>query len=129
MGKAFDIVWPVGKPYKQYPGQKSPEELFNNGSTWAIQEQYDGTFFRSEGGNADAFIPAGKNLVKQPWMMQTHQHSYQTTNVNHQIAEGSGRSNRILVTSAYTANTSTVGTAGGEIRPTNYTIRIWVRTS
>lgn len=129
MGKAFDMVWPVGKPYKQYPGQKAPEELFNNGSTWAIQEQYAGCFFRTEGGNAAAFIPAGKNLVRQPWMMQDHQHSYRARQASNEIEEGSGRSNRIVRDTTKTVNTSTTGTAGGEIRPTNYTIRIWVRTS
>ena len=129
MGKAFDIVWPIGKPYKQYPGQKAPEELFNNGSTWAMQEQYDGAFFRSEGGNADAFIPAGKNLVKQPWMMQTHQHNCAINGTRHDGTIGTGRNNRCMADQNYTDNTSTVGVAGAEIRPTNYTIRIWVRTS
>lgn len=50
----FDIAYPIGVTYTQYPGQKSPNELWGQYSTWK-ELNYGGAFFRSEGGNADAF--------------------------------------------------------------------------
>lgn len=50
----FDLAWPVGSVYTQYPGQKSPNELWSQYSTWE-ELDYGGTFFRASGGNADTF--------------------------------------------------------------------------
>lgn len=50
----FDIAWPIGVTYTQYPGQKSPNELWGQYSTWE-ELNYGGAFFRSNGGNADTF--------------------------------------------------------------------------
>ena len=50
----FDIAWPVGVTYTQYPGQKSPNELWSQYSTWE-ELNYGGAFFRSAGGNASSF--------------------------------------------------------------------------
>ena len=50
----FEIAWPLGSVYTQYPGQKSPMELWGDLSTWEVIE-YGGAFFRSNGGNADNF--------------------------------------------------------------------------
>ena len=50
----FDIAWPVGVTYTQYPGQKSPNELWSQYSTWE-ELDYGGAFFRAEGGNASQF--------------------------------------------------------------------------
>lgn len=50
----FDIAWPIGVTYTQYPGQKSPNELWSQYSTWE-ELDYGGAFFRSNGGNADTF--------------------------------------------------------------------------
>lgn len=60
----FDIVWPVGVTYTQYPGQKSPNELWGQYSTWE-ELNYGGAFFRSAGGNASAFIEEGQTLSPQ----------------------------------------------------------------
>lgn len=57
----FDIAWPVGVVYTQYPGCKSPNELWGEYSTWE-ELNYDGAFFRSSGGNAASF-EATKNIV------------------------------------------------------------------
>lgn len=50
----FDIAWPIGVTYTQYPYQKSPNELWGQYSTWEVLD-YGGAFFRSSGGNADTF--------------------------------------------------------------------------
>lgn len=57
----FDIAWPVGVTYPQYPGCKSPNELWGQYSTWE-ELNYGGAFFRSSGGNAASF-EATKNIV------------------------------------------------------------------
>lgn len=50
----FDIAWPIGVTYTQYPGQKSPNELWSQYSTWE-ELNYGGAFFRCAGGNASNF--------------------------------------------------------------------------
>jgi hypothetical protein len=50
----FDILHPKGECYTQYPGQKDPNELWGDFSTWEVLN-YGGAFFRSEGGNAEEF--------------------------------------------------------------------------
>lgn len=50
----FDIAWPIGVTYTQYPGQKSPNQLWGQYSTWE-ELDYGGAFFRANGGNASAF--------------------------------------------------------------------------
>ena len=50
----FDIAWPIGVTYTQYPGQKDPNTLWGQYSTWE-ELNYAGAFFRSEGGSADTF--------------------------------------------------------------------------
>lgn len=50
----FDIAWPIGVTYTQYPGQKDPNQLWGQYSTWE-ELNYGGAFFRSNGGNADVF--------------------------------------------------------------------------
>lgn len=50
----FDIAWPVGVVYVQYPLQLSPMELWGAYSTWEVLD-FGGAFFRSEGGYANPF--------------------------------------------------------------------------
>lgn len=50
----FDIAWPIGVVYTQYPGQKDPNELWGQYSTWE-ELNYGGAFFRGDGGNAETF--------------------------------------------------------------------------
>ena len=51
----FDLIWPVGVTYTQYPGQKSPMDMWGEFSTWEVVK-YGGAFFRTEGGNAKDFL-------------------------------------------------------------------------
>ena len=52
---AFNLIWPVGVTYPQYPGQKSPMDLWGEFSTWE-KIDYEGAFFRAAGGNANPWI-------------------------------------------------------------------------
>ena len=79
----FDIVHPINEIYIQYPQQKDPNTLYNNGSissTWTLQTQYAGAFFRSSGGNADTFIEEGNALTKQGNQNAYHNHGGYTGN-------------------------------------------------
>lgn len=56
--KSFDDNRPVGSTYTQYPWQKDPNTLFNSDrieSVWEAIKDYDGAFFRAEGGLAEDF--------------------------------------------------------------------------
>lgn len=57
----FDINYPIGVTYTQYPQQKSPNELWGNISTW-VELDYSGAFFRSSGGNANGFATSTDTL-------------------------------------------------------------------
>ena len=50
----FNIMYPIGYVYPQYPKQKSPNELWGDISTWE-EIDYGGAFFRAAGGNSDTF--------------------------------------------------------------------------
>ena len=67
----FDLVRPIGDTYVQYPQQASPMELWGSFSTWQVVN-YDGAFFRAEGGNANAFIEKTGVLTKQQDAIKTH---------------------------------------------------------
>lgn len=97
----FNIVHPIGEIYIQYPQQKDPETLYNsNGitSTWTLQTQYAGAFFRSSGGNASTFIDENDTLTKQG----------QTTAKN-----GLSVSNTLSVGSASSGGTANSTASGG----------------
>ena len=63
---AFNLVWPIGVTYPQYPGEKSPMDLWGEFSTWE-PINYNGAFFRAAGGNANPWIEVttadGKNFT------------------------------------------------------------------
>ena len=52
--KFFDVFYPIGSTYTQYPGQPSPNELWGDYSVWE-ELDYHGAFFRANGGEADTF--------------------------------------------------------------------------
>lgn len=72
----FDFIHPVGETYIQFPLQPDPATLYNQGgitSTWT-EVNYDGAFFRANGGNADPFIASG-TLTKQASQNLSHSHT------------------------------------------------------
>ena len=72
----FNLIYPVGVTYTQYPQQASPMELWGSFSTWNVVN-YDGAFFRAEGTNANAFIEKTGNLIKQAGQNAWHSHRIQ----------------------------------------------------
>lgn len=51
--EVFDALHPIGSTYTQYPGQKGPNELWED-TSWEIVK-YNGLSFRAAGGLADNF--------------------------------------------------------------------------
>ncbi len=113
-----DPAVPIGFVYVQFPGEKSPQELFGCGTWQNVTAQFAGAFFRAEGGNASAF---GAGL--QDMMIQSHNHGNVITGFASAIGFSWSSSN---------SQGPTVGapnSGGIETRPINYTIRIWKRTA
>ena len=138
----FNTIYPIGVTYVQYPGQKSPNELWPNISTWE-EIDYSGAFFRASGGNADSFIAEGGTLTPQAEGTAVNGLSIGGGNHSH-IYDGIYLQNgssftTISVGSAYLGkiDTRTVGngahshtiTGDTETRPSNFTIKIWKRTA
>lgn len=143
----FNLIYPVGVTYTQYPQQASPMELWGSFSTWNVVN-YDGAFFRAEGGNANAFIEKTGVLRKQADAIKTH-----TTGDMSDRATGGpwsseygGRSLGAVYSSGGMAGEKGGASGGGdamylnvqhthtyygdiETRPQNYTVRIWKRTA
>ena len=152
----FNLIYPVGVTYTQYPQQASPMELWGSFSTWNVVN-YDGAFFRAEGTNANAFIEKTGVLVKQQDAIKTHttgnMSANQTGTFNTRFSDKMGAANTIepsgnvsrsgifpayksgsgdaWVGVNYTINVSHTHTYYGDIetRPQNYTVRIWKRTA
>lgn len=128
--------FPVGATYPQFPGCSDPNTLWN-GTTW-VKLDFGGAFFRSNGGNAQAF---DNQTTAQADMIKTHT----ITGGNHRHvfpyltngAGGSGGAPDYGVATAsgftsYSGNlTMTYGDAtdNPETRPINYTIQVWKRTA
>ena len=70
----FNMNYPIGFTYVQYPQQTSPNEMWGTFSTWE-EISYDGAFFRAAGGNAAAFIEKWGVLSKQSGQNLNHSHS------------------------------------------------------
>lgn len=122
---------PIGFVYVQFPGEKSPQELFGCGTWQNITAQFPGAFFRAEGGNASAF---GAGL--QGMMIQSHGHSasfnsWVVTGGSGENRAHGGLSNSYFITglSSGIPAVSITATGGAETRPINYSIRIWKRTA
>ena len=87
----FNMNYPIGFTYVQYPQQASPNELWGKISTWE-EISYDGAFFRASGGNAADFIEKLGVLSKQEQSIQSHSHTIDHThtrgtfNITGQIA-------------------------------------------
>ena len=78
----FNMNYPIGFTYVQFPQQASPNELWGKFSTWK-EISYNGAFFRASGGNAAAFIEKSGVLRKQNQSLQSHSHT-----INHTHTRG-----------------------------------------
>jgi len=152
----FDIAWPIGVTYTQYPGQKSPNELWSQFSTWE-EIDYSGAFFRASGGNAASFIEAGQTLSPQGQATalngihgnsqtantstdgyHSHGYSYPYTRSGNSGLFDSGNY-ALEFTSSSTGGagnhyhsvtfTPSISSNDTETRPVNYTVKIWKRVS
>ena len=74
----FNLIYPVGVTYVQYPQQASPNDLWGTFSTWKVVD-YSGAFFRAEGGNANPFIEESGVLSKQGDSIKAHSHPFSGT--------------------------------------------------
>lgn len=127
--------FPIQSTYPQFPNCPEPNTLWP-GTTW-VKLDFGGAFFRSDGGNAQAF---DNQTAAQVDMIKTHT----ITGGNHRhgitsyVFEGgstgiSGYDSRQVgdtYYSNYSGNlTMTYGnsTNNPETRPINYTIKIWKR--
>lgn len=147
----FDAVRPVGSTYVQFPQQEEPNALFNkNGvtSTWAVIN-YDGAFFRAQGTGAENFIDKNGVLKKQGGAVPNIKGSIISEHSNRGDVEYSaseafkgssvfdvGRtgSNDGSYHTGIKINFSAADSNGlykdnSEVRPENYTIRVWKRTA
>lgn len=154
----FDINYPIGVTYTQYPQQKSPNELWGNISTW-VELDYDGAFFRSSGGNANGFATSTDTLSSCIQAQATavngltvsccdlsHRHSFTqimngnnsgSSNYGHDATTcNKGNSTYYTGGAISTGGSSAVNmnhchglTGDTETRPVNYTVKVWVRTA
>lgn len=72
----FDIVYPVGCTYTQFPNCPSPNELWGSISIWT-ELNFGGAFFRASGGNAKTF-----NSGSQGDSVKSHTHSGTTNEMS-----------------------------------------------
>ena len=75
--QVIDYAVPVNFVYVQYPQQKKPEDLYPN-TTWEVID-YQGCFFRAEGGSASTFVEEGGTLTKQTYQNAYHNHTHSHT--------------------------------------------------
>ncbi len=151
--RAFDAAHPIGEQYVQFPSMPDmddvqrntvePMTLYNvNGitSTW-VELNFDGAFFRANGGLSENFgsqsVPQGAQLpnIKGTLNMKTYSTANAPTGAFTQTwsdpnvtPSGTNKDvNRNVSFSAHDSNP--VYTDGGEVRPPNYTVKIWQRTA
>ena len=155
----FNLIYPVGVTYTQYPQQASPMELWGSFSKWNVVN-YDGAFFRAEGTNANAFIEKTGVLTKQQDAIKTHTtgnmsansygsvssskyglfpHSHidnnMTTSGCISLGDWNGRrrtgteADNVPKTLSINVQHTHTYSGAAETRPQNYTVRIWKRTA
>ena len=103
----FNMNYPIGFTYVQYPQQASPNELWGSFSTWQVID-YSGAFFRASGGNAEAFIEKSGNLTMQGDCIKKHTLSGNTDTksltgtLNYQVPTGNvSQANSGIISSPY----------------------------
>lgn len=138
---SFDMLVPVGYIYEQLPGMPDPYQLYAKNGTqiWELLE-YNGAFFRAEGGLAAAFQgpEAEDALVPQAHALQSHTHTHISSNGT---ASGNGATGNSTMWMTYsnpnTWNLIVPGfedddydkRIGVETRPDNMTTRVWKRVA
>ena len=124
-------IVPIGFVYTQYPGQPTPDELYKTTDAWEnISSQYAGDFFRAEGGLAGAFNSSRQDYEwKSFWMTDTVQNGNNYSHIDVYMGKSLISYVGNLFTGSWNAPAAAIGTKWdtSEIRPSNYTVRIWKR--
>ena len=136
----FDLVWPIGVTYTQYPQQASPMDLWGAFSKWEVIN-YNGAFFRAEGTDAVAFNGDIQDEgLPDIWgdfsgcyfrgsSSMTGRGAFSSTSITATQYSGYkelyGRETEKLVFLA-SANNDIYGRSA-HVTPVNYTYRIWKR--
>ena len=140
----FNLIYPIGYVYIQFPQQKSPNDLWGKITKWQIID-YNGAFFRAQGGNASPYIDSDGELKMQEeglpnitayvgglkdnfWGPGTG--AVRVT--NDQNSRARWEDDEINSFSDFNFNASWSNSIYGRsdhVTPTNYTIRIWKRIS
>ena len=102
----FDIAWPVGVTYTQYPGQKDPNQLWGGYSTWE-ELNYSGAFFRANGGLAEGFEAFRTITAISGTTLTINSHGLEVGSVLYDADNNEGR----YVTAVIDANNVTINTA------------------
>lgn len=156
---AFNAAHPVGSTYTQFPQQDPPATIFNkNGvtSTWEVIN-YNGAFFRAQGGNADTFKSKSDVLTMQGaalpnligytgdldrWRGELnrtdvmnkiggagHENPFYSTGIGLGRGKSGDDSSGTQATGFSASRYNNIYGAREEVAPANYTIRIWKRTA
>lgn len=141
----------IGEIYVQYPQQEAPQDLFIC-TKWALQEQYAGAFFRATGGNAAAFIEKTGELIAQKAQAPnstgtgiitiTSSSKYSIkgeiyingSQEDFRLGSDSYGTNRIAIDNSREGasvdiNGNNIYTSNGELRPKNFSVKLWLRTA
>jgi hypothetical protein len=102
----FDIAWPVGVTYTQYPGQKDPNQLWGSYSTWE-ELNYSGAYFRANGGTAEGFEAFRTVTSISGTTLTINSHGLNVGSVLYDADNNEGR----YVTAVVNANNVTINTA------------------
>jgi len=142
-GSASDISEnqvPIGFVYLQLPNQEEPEQLWPNCIWESITNQYEGLFFRAEGGDSGRFGETQNertNRITQLAVEPSDCHDNNYKLPSPLLVPDSGWSKvgragwyiRGQSDDKYNCEGIKVETSGGETRPINTAIRIWKRVA
>ena len=122
---------PMGFIYTQFPNQSKPEDLWPNTKWSEITSQYSGLFFRAEGGGSETF---GRiQQANQSWISNVFYwgERYDSFSGGHDYVKTTSLNQTQWVDISYHSNTAVyelqLYTTGGEVRPKNTAIKIWIR--
>ncbi len=155
MKKMLDFMYPVGELYQQFPGTLSPNDKWGDFSQWQLCHDFDGAFFRAEGGDALPFeagvqgdairnITGGRaggtpQEATRAFNMTSQSGVSMASGVTYKLGALEMVSYNPNALSTYTATTKDSGYAyftfdasnvvptAAENRPINHTMRIWKR--
>lgn len=131
--RIIEFAMPIGFVYIQLPDQQPPQEIWPS-ITWEnISPNYEGVFFRVEGGTAGKFgHTQEENSPRLKRIQSEWYREPQTVNTDVHIRADGKKSppvylSRIAVHMETSYDTLSFTVSGGEVRPRNMAIRVWKR--